>query len=217
VAVLAWRLVARHALSLSGEYTYMATECRIDSILYGALLRLLFESRWAVAAMRLLRGRACRVLALLALLATFAIRDEGFRQTFRYTIQGIALMPFFAALLSDVPETWAPQAWARRALASPPMVLIGRLSYAIYLFHLPARTPGEAYFGSPYRAGSVVSGLIVTLALAYLLFVLVERPVAGLRRRFRAHAPGTVPAAPALDPRADAATIALSREPTAGA
>jgi peptidoglycan/LPS O-acetylase OafA/YrhL len=41
VGVLVWRLVARDILLLSTDYTYMATDCRIDSILYGALLRLL--------------------------------------------------------------------------------------------------------------------------------------------------------------------------------
>ncbi len=139
VAVVIWRCAARYILMLPTDYTYMATDCRIYLILYGALLRVVFETPWASAAVRLFRTRACQILALLLLLMTFMIRDENFRQTLRYTIQGVALMPLFTALLTADPKTLV-----RRVLLSPPMVLIGRLSYSIYLFHLLARTPGKS-------------------------------------------------------------------------
>jgi peptidoglycan/LPS O-acetylase OafA/YrhL len=181
VAVLIWRIIAREVLSFSTTYTYMATDCRIDSILYGALLRALLETRWASAARGILRASACRGLALGALLATFLIRDDGFRETVRYSIQGLALMPFFMAAVADNPNTRA-----RKLLACAPMVLIGRLSYSIYLFHFIVRTPGESYFGSPLALGSVISGLLFTAATALILYVFVERPIAGLRHRFRA-------------------------------
>jgi peptidoglycan/LPS O-acetylase OafA/YrhL len=187
----------------------MATDCRIDAILYGALLRVLFETRWASAVVRLLRARTCRALALLALLGTFLIRDDNFRETFRYTIQGVALMPLFTAVLSDDPKTLM-----RRVLSCPPMVLIGRLSYSIYLFHLLARTPGEVYFGSPYQTGSVITGLLFTGAASYTLFIFVERPIAGLRRRFRAKG-GSPRSATTTNPT-EPSIITLSREPTRG-
>jgi peptidoglycan/LPS O-acetylase OafA/YrhL len=180
VLVLAWRLVATLVLSVPTGYTYLATDCRLDSILYGALLRVLFETRWAPAVVRLLRERMCLGAALVFLLLMFVVRDDDFRETVRYTIQGLALMPVFTAVLTDDPKTLA-----RRVLSSPPMVLLGRLSYSIYLFHLFARTPGEAYFGSPYHIGSMISGLVLTGAISYLLLVFVERPIAGLRHRFR--------------------------------
>jgi peptidoglycan/LPS O-acetylase OafA/YrhL len=179
--VLIWRFVVRYFLHLPIEYSGFATDCRIDSILYGALLRVLFETSWASVVMSFLRSPVCRILAAAALLVTFIIRDDDFRETVRYTIQGIALMPLFAAVLSDSPKTLL-----RRVLSSRPMVLIGRLSYSIYLFHLMARTPAEVYFGSPFRVESVVSGLVITGAVAYILFIYVERPMAQLRHRFRA-------------------------------
>jgi peptidoglycan/LPS O-acetylase OafA/YrhL len=182
VGVLIWRYTVRHFLGVSADYTYMATDCRIDSILYGALLRVLFQTPGASAIVEFLRARNCRIVSLIALLLTFIIPSEGFRETFRYTIQGLALMPFFTAILTDDPDTLV-----RKALSSPPMVLIGRLSYSIYLFHLLARTPGEVYFGSPYRVGSAISGLVFSGVVAYGLFIFVERPIAGLRRRLRAH------------------------------
>jgi peptidoglycan/LPS O-acetylase OafA/YrhL len=178
--VLAWRLVVHYALVSTTDYTYMATDCRIDSILYGALLRVLLEVPGAAGVMKLIRTPACRLFGLLILLATFVVRDDGFRETFRYTLQGVALLPLFAAIVTDNPTSLA-----RRTLRSPPFVFIGRLSYSIYLFHLLARTPGEYYFGSPYRVGSVISGLFLTGAISVTLFVLIERPIAKLRRRIR--------------------------------
>jgi peptidoglycan/LPS O-acetylase OafA/YrhL len=180
-AVLIWRFVARYFLHLPVEYTYMATDCRIDSILYGALLRVLFETPWASEVLRFLRSPVCRSIGVVALLVTFIIRDDDFRETIRYTIQGIALIPLFAAVLSD-----SPKSLLRKVLSSRPMVLIGRLSYSIYLFHLMARTPAEVYFGSPFQIESVISGLLVTGVIAYAIFAYVERPVARLRHRFRA-------------------------------
>ena len=204
--VLVWRIVVLHTVADSADYTAFATDCRIDSILYGALLRLLFESRWAPSVVRLLRMRACQIPALVALIATLVVRDESFRETLRYTIQGVALMPLFTAVLCDDPRTLV-----RRLLASPPMVLIGRLSYSIYLFHLLARTPGEVYFGSPMHPGAAISGLILTVAGAYAVYVLVERPMAGLRHRFKAK--GHPHAAPARRSARAAAMPALAQEP----
>jgi peptidoglycan/LPS O-acetylase OafA/YrhL len=209
VCVLIWRTVAHEILQVSTDYTYMATDCRIDSILYGALLRLLFETTWASAVVKLFRTRACRILALVALLMGFAVRDESFRETIRYSIQGAALMPIFTAILCDDPNTLA-----RRVLASRPMVLIGRMSYSIYLFHLLARTPGEVYFGSPYNLGSVISGLLITLAIAYALLILVERPVARLRHRFRADQWSTTQSATAVEPLTNAVAMTLRQEQT---
>jgi len=183
-AVMLWRCIARFAFSVPVEYTGFATDCRIDSILYGALLRILFQTAWASAVVRVARMRACRIIAALALLLAFIIRNDDFRETVRYSIQGIALMPLFTAVLADPPTTLA-----RRALASRPMVLVGRLSYSIYLFHLLARTPGEVYFVSPDRWGAAISGLLLTGTIAYILFMYVERPMARLRHRFRHHSP----------------------------
>jgi peptidoglycan/LPS O-acetylase OafA/YrhL len=180
VAILLWRSIAHWVLSVSTDYTGIATDTRIDSILYGALLRVLFETPWKIAVVSILRMRVTRILGLCMIIATFIVRDEGFRETVRYSLQGIALMPLFTAILMDPPDTLV-----RRILASPAMVLIGRLSYSIYLFHLISRTPAELIFGSPYRIESVVSGLLVTAGVSYLLLVFVERPLGRLRHRLR--------------------------------
>jgi peptidoglycan/LPS O-acetylase OafA/YrhL len=185
-AVLVWRCVARFALSAPADYTGLATDCRIDALLYGALLRVLFETEWASPVVRLMRTRLCRSVAALALMMAFIIRDENFRETVRYSLQGLALMPCFTAVVSD-----DPRSVARRALSAAPMVFIGRLSYAIYLFHMMARAPGKIYFGSAHQVSAVVSGLVLTAAMSCAVFICVERPMARLRRRFQSHGPIT--------------------------
>jgi peptidoglycan/LPS O-acetylase OafA/YrhL len=209
-AVLVWRAIVRFGFQAPSEYTYMATDCRIDSIMYGALLRIAFESGWASNALRVLQAPACRVLALLALLATFVVRNDDFRETIRYSIQGLALMPVFTAVLCSNPRTLA-----RRFLAHPAMVLIGRLSYSIYLFHLMARTPGEVYFGSPFGWPATISGLLLTAAISYGLFIFVERPLGRLRHRFRAHG-GIARTPKAVEPVIAPSLPVLTQEPGLG-
>jgi peptidoglycan/LPS O-acetylase OafA/YrhL len=210
VAVLTWRCVARYVLAMPTDYTYLATDCRIDSILYGAMLRILFEFSWSTTTISLLRLPISRILAVLALLSTFVIRNDNFRETFRYSIQGVALMPFFVAVLVDEPNTLM-----RRALASAPMVLVGRLSYSIYLFHFLARSPGEVYFGSQQRVELAISGLLLTGLISYVLFIFVERPIARLRHRLRAKA-RSVGDAPANALLAEVPGVAVLRDPTRG-
>ena len=131
-----------------------------------------------------------------------------FRETIRYSIQGVALMPFFTAVLVADPNTLV-----RRALASAPMVLVGRLSYSIYLFHLLALTPGEVYFGSQHSAETVISGLLLTGLISYILFIFVERPIARLRHRLRARALANVPTRAVL---AEVPVNAVLQEPRQG-
>ena len=188
VAILLWRAVAHWILSVSSDYTGMATDTRIDSILYGALLRVLFETPWKITVVNILRMRVIRIIGVCIIILAFIIRDDGFRDTVRYSLQGIALMPLFTAVLMDPSDTLI-----RRILASPVMVLIGRLSYSIYLFHLISRTPGEMIFGSPWRIESVVSGLLVTASISYLLLIFVERPLGRLRHRLRRERGALIP------------------------
>lgn len=180
LVTLVWRCIAHYGLALSTDYTYMATDCRIDAILFGALLRIMYETRWAANFVEVLRSRVIQGAALALLLLGFLVRDDGFRETIRYTIEGAALMPCFAMVL-----TGDPKGLLRRVLGSRPLVLIGKLSYSIYLFHLLARTPGEVYFGSPYSLGATITGLVGTAIIAWMLYTFIERPLASLRHRFR--------------------------------
>ena len=196
ISITIWRIIAHCVLHFSIDYTYMATDCRIDSILYGALLRVLFETRWAATVVAICKSPITRLAALCLLALTFTVQSETFRETVRYSLQGLAIMPLFSIILLD-----SPTVFVRRALSIPAMVLVGRLSYSIYIFHLIARTPAELIFGSPYSIESTVSGLVATGALAYVVYIFVESPIARIRRQLRGKE-SIVPSAPAIDAKA---------------
>lgn len=174
--VLAWRLVLVFGLGAGKDRTYLATDTRIDSILFGCILAVIGnplldgtrvdERRWKYVWVP---------LALAGLLVSFVIRSPRFQETMAYTLQGICLFPLFIAAVRY--HDWGPfqllnLGWVR---------LVGVLSYSIYLIHPVVLWPFQLW-GAPTAVTCAV-GLAITLAAAYGIYVVVERPAARLRRR----------------------------------
>ncbi|GLS44526.1 acyltransferase family protein [Methylobacterium brachythecii] len=181
-ASLAIRIgVALAAPEAATQYNGVATECRIDAILFGALAALLVADQAGQRWVTFLTQPTVVAAALAVLLATFLIRDEFFRSTLRYTIQSLALVSPILALTSTgrFPAV-------RAVLDSRPLVAIGILSYSLYLWHLAALSLGEAVairLAWPQLAGAAL-GWALAFAAAWISYRAVERPVLGLRRRF---------------------------------
>jgi peptidoglycan/LPS O-acetylase OafA/YrhL len=131
VVVLAWRLYLVQSPDFVSDRAYYASDTRIDSIIYGCVLAIVMNpvrqlhrpgamsaAQWVVVA-----------TALGTLLLTLVYRDPTFRETARYSIQGLTLMPlfYFAVRFSD------NQLF--RHLNSPWAITLGTYSYAIYLIH----------------------------------------------------------------------------------
>ncbi len=173
--VLGWRLVLVYGLNAPPDRTYLASDTRVDSILFGCALALYGNpavdgpsrvTEWAWKWLLLPGG-------LLVLLFTFGYRDPAFRQTFRYSLQGIALVPLFVVAMR-YPE-WGPF----RLLNLKPVSFMGVLSYSLYLVH---HVLLDAIGKEPtlLRAGL---GLASSIAVSYGIYVVVEKPCARLRRR----------------------------------
>ena|SRR3989442_1135157 len=191
VLCLVWRCVLQfHGL---GDRNYSSTDTRLDSIIFGALLTVLLSRPDGKGARTLavLRHPIAIGVALAALLSTFLIRDEVFRNTIRYSIQGLALMPIVAALTFFERRTVVHD-----LLASRPMVLLGAWSYSIYLFHGHAVLIAENMFGVGYMSspwslppGFFLVALTLTLLFAMVSYYGLERRFVALRTRFGSHAP----------------------------
>ncbi|GGA85635.1 hypothetical protein GCM10011491_11540 [Brucella endophytica] len=196
IASLAVRIgVALAAPEEATQYNGIATEARMDAILYGALAAILRDAPKARGLMDRLTRPSVVGIALIILLATFLIRDPFFRSTLRYTIQSLALMPPILALTST-----SRFPVVRKLLDSRPLVMIGLLSYSLYLWHLAGLDLGNfaaRHLSLPGILGWVL-GWIITFGAAALSYRLVERPFFSLRRRFGSHLHTQQTAAPAL-------------------
>ncbi|YBV94372.1 acyltransferase (plasmid) [Phyllobacteriaceae bacterium JZ32] len=196
IASLAVRIgVALAAPEAATQYNGIATEARMDAILYGALAAILRDAPQARSLLERLTRPYVVVVALAILLTTFLIRDPFFRSTVRYTIQSLTLVPPILALTSTnrFPVV-------RRLLDSWPFVTIGVLSYSLYLWHLAGLELGNSvamHLALPAISGWVL-GWVITFGAAALSYRFVERPFFSLRRRFGSRLHEQQATAPAL-------------------
>jgi peptidoglycan/LPS O-acetylase OafA/YrhL len=177
VLVLVWRCILVFDYGVPAPRTYSSSDTRFDSPLTGALL----------ATLCLLRDQSkpCRpftsilaVAAGLALLGiSLLIRDAAFRETFRYTIQNVAIALLIFALLYT-PTLSA----ARRCLNKGPLFLIGLISYSLYLWHVPVIYLVKRQMAPGPEAALVAT--VATLLVGFASWWLLERGTARLRQRF---------------------------------
>jgi peptidoglycan/LPS O-acetylase OafA/YrhL len=180
--ILAWRCVLVFGLHSSDDRTYLASDTRFDSILFGCALALygnpvLDVSKKSDAVWK------CLLLPLgtAILLASFLIRDHRFRETFRYSLQGVALVPLFVCAVRY--PNWA----AMRVLNFRPIAWVGVLSYSVYLIHqVVFYAITEKLQAKLGLAVCAIATLAVTLGLAWVVQVVIEKPCARLRKRFSA-------------------------------
>ena len=100
VAALLWRIWLVSRPGFDEIRTYYATDTRFDSILFGCLLALCCNP--ARPSPTRPQRTTIRVVdwafvgaGVLLLLSTLVYREADFRETFRYTLQGLALLPIF--------------------------------------------------------------------------------------------------------------------------
>ena len=172
VAVCLWRFVLVYGLQAPIPRTYFATDTRIDSIAWGCLLSAMIHKRDPL--LDRIGGMPARLCGVGLLLVTFIVRDNGFRETIRYSLQGLALMPFFCHLF------WAPRSpgFIRAALESRPARFIGNISYSLYLYHFLALSMAQSLFAEALEVKLFAIGC--GLIAATLSYYFIENPV----RRF---------------------------------
>ena len=154
-----------------------STDTRLDSILFGCILAIwgnpaLEPSRLSERAWK----RVLVPLGLAGLLFSFLYRAPEFRETARYTVQGLALVPIFVAAIRY------PGWWPFRPLNWRWVAHLGAVSYTFYLVHDTFLETAARWIGRPTVAGAVLS-LAATLAFCEVSYRLVEQPLASWRKR----------------------------------
>ncbi len=178
LATLLWRFILVCVLDASTDRTYMASDTRLDSILFGCALAVwgnpILDPEPLSSRQRL---AFLLPVSLVVLLACLLIRDNVFRETLRYSLQGLALAGLFTVAIRD----W--QSPLFRWLNTRPLVSIGTLSYTLYLMHFSVLIWVER--GLPDAPALVHAGVSISLLLflAWLLHHFVEKPCAQIRRR----------------------------------
>jgi peptidoglycan/LPS O-acetylase OafA/YrhL len=177
--VLVWRCVLVWGLGASVLRTSLASDTRVDSILFGCCLAT-FGNPMLDGPSRIAPGIWKWLLfpaACLLTLFTFTFHDLGLRETVRYSLQGIALFPVFIAAIRF--PAWGPF----RVLNLRPLRFIGTLSYSLYLLHdvVLSVLRDQAKLDPLWRG---VVGFPISCALAYGIYVWIEKPCATLRRRW---------------------------------
>jgi peptidoglycan/LPS O-acetylase OafA/YrhL len=185
LAVLAWRMDLASVPNFVTERTYYSSDTRIDSIVFGCLLALVANPRFAKPGTSnpFLEPASATLLAAAAIVMaiTIAWRDVYFRETFRYSIQGLALMPTFYFAIKYAgyfPFTLLNHPWVAR---------IGVYSYAMYLIHQIVIFALEK--NAPWLATAkpllVLMAFVIAALYAAILDVCVDSYFRGLRRKLR--------------------------------
>ena len=181
--VLLWRCLLVFGMGAVYERVFFATDTRIDSILFGCAMAV--AGNPAMGQDRQIPERVLKYILLplgfAMLLATLLFRVDYLRDTFRYSIQGVALYPIFIAAIR-FPEwglfkvlNWN---WVR---------FVGVLSYSLYLVHFVViKVLNTTMPGLGFVATGVVS-LAISLVISYGIYRLAEIPAAKLKRKFSSH------------------------------
>jgi peptidoglycan/LPS O-acetylase OafA/YrhL len=185
--VLLWRIFLYthcldHALAvcgIPGRIRVQGTDAIFDCILFGAVTSLLLHY-YERTVSRFFINNKVFVVALILLVAAVAVRSPYFRETFRYSLEAACTAIIIANIL------FGQASVLRRWLEKKIMIVIGKLSYSLYLMHFGVLIVIEKMQESDHLngTGSIILYLVVSFLLANCSYFLVEMPMVKLRRKF---------------------------------
>lgn len=195
--VLAWRLFLVYDQHVDVIRTYYGTDTRLDGLLFGCAAALIAHpvldrrrddadqrrpvpwGTWPIG-----------LAGLIVILGTLLFRDDGFRESTRYTIQSIAIVACLRyAVAADLSSP------VSRILNARPIAWFGRMSYGFYLVHQIIISGLEERVHSTPAVIAIT--FVLATAAAWALHIVVERPVGRLRSRvLKSRAPRIAVAAP---------------------
>lgn len=178
MAALVWRCILRFHFGADTLRTYYGTDTRFDSILLGCVFAIVASPilrdplhEWFLRQMKWLLP-----LATIVLLSTFLLRNDGFRETGRYTVQALALVPLFIAAIHY------QESWPVRFLNLSFMRFLGVVSYTLYLCHgIIMEFVHRHLEGNGFVLGAI--SFAGALLFSTLVHYWIERPCTKIRKR----------------------------------
>lgn len=165
------------AVEDSAGRIYFSTHTRLDSIIWGCLAALLLFGIESKQYIQQIKKTWVFGLGILLILLSLVIRNEGFRQSLHYSLQGIGLFLTIPAIgLFKNP-------WIKNILSHPAMIFVGKISYSLYLFHWIAAKLGNHYF-EEWSWQWQLFFWPLTLLLSIGSYYFIEKPFVGLRKKY---------------------------------
>jgi peptidoglycan/LPS O-acetylase OafA/YrhL len=183
VLVLAWRIYLANG-ELDFYRLYVSTDTRFDILVYGSAMALLVNPVYddpfpGKAQLQRWIPTVIAPAAVVIFIAVAATQSLYFRLVWADVILGACMVPIFWTIItrSTGPVT--------TLLNNRIVAHIGVLSFSIYLFHkLVFAVVGKVVHVAPVAD---ILALIGTIAVAEVVYLMVEKPCGRLRRKLEAH------------------------------
>ncbi len=177
---LLWRVYLVWLEHVMQHRTYYASDTRFDSLLFGCGLALfrnpVIDTNHQVS--ESLLKYVWLPLGIGMLVFSLIYRSDLFRETFRYTIQGIALIPIFIAAIR------LPNWGLFRILNLKYVRFIGVLSYSFYLVHHTIIETLNDYFPEYSMLLLGLAAATLSLLFAYIIHRQVEVRLIQIRKKY---------------------------------
>lgn len=177
-AALAWRIWLVH---MDGAATYrvsFASDTRMDSILWGALLALWRNPAQNAERAAWLAKPLPVALGAILVLAPSLTGNDSLKCTVGYTLEGIGLMPLFAAAILN------SQKGMLAFLNKPWLVWFSKISYPLYLIQWLLLLTIYKYVHLP-KVAQVLVAFAGAFIFASAMHIWLERPLMSLRKKTR--------------------------------
>jgi peptidoglycan/LPS O-acetylase OafA/YrhL len=179
--ILAWRCFLVLGVGVPTDRTYLASDTRFDSILFGCALAVamnpVVDPPWGSDG---LWKRWLFPAGIALLLFTFLYRAGWFRESIRYTLQGLALVPVFVTSMRF--PAWGPF----RVLNQKLVAYFGGLTYSLYLLHHVVLYTVRYHFPNWHPLALALLAFTISVSLAQAMYHYVEKPFGRLRKRLSA-------------------------------
>ena len=158
-------------------YTYQLSHTRYDSILFGCISALVLD-RFKNVYLRITSNKLVFAGGLALIFFSLLFRSDAFRNSFRYTVQGIGLFILIPPVLYTLSYSFI-----NKLLSTRSMVYIGKLSYSFYLYHFVLIVV-MMHYPLPSKALYVVVNFGASVVLSLLSYNYIEQPFFRLRKKF---------------------------------
>lgn len=179
VSVVIWRLILVLFFAesdtplLTDDMIYRRSDTRFDGILVGVLAALMARNgeqwfRWAMTNM----DNYFFIIGLVLMSLTLPFTKVNIQHFDTTLIETISLA------LTLPPILFGPHfGWARRILSSTILVQCGKISYAIYIWHVAVYWKFLPLFDLEAGIGKTLVATVITFAIAYISSRFIEMPI----------------------------------------